>query len=261
MWAKSHILRLLNMVFQGKWRTLISFERDAHANYKDSNMEHATTSKRIILFGQQNLQNSILIGFIHQRTNIDCQLINTPEWRTDWSAFNGQTLALIDAECGRPERLQDLLEQIFAQDNDIQVAFFNIQTTSPVDNLMAWPMVNGIFYKESSQQQLVKGITAIFNGEFWLSRRLLAQYLERTRSKPRKVSHSTNILTRREKQILSLTATGATNTEIAEHLSVSMHTVKTHIYNLFKKIDVSNRIQAVNWAKDNLEDIPQETTV
>jgi LuxR family transcriptional regulator of csgAB operon len=220
----------------------------------------ATTSRRIILFGQQNLQNSILIGFIHQRTNIDCQLVSTPEWRSEWNNFNGQTLAFIDADCARTERLQDLLEQIFDQAEDVQVAFFNTQNTSPVERLMAWPMVNGIFYKESSQQQLVKGITGIFDGEFWLSRRLMAQYLERTRSKPRKVTHNANLLTRREKQILSLTATGATNTEIAEHLNVSMHTVKTHIYNLFKKIDVSNRIQAVNWAKDNLEGL-QESTV
>ena len=107
----------------------------------------------------------------------------------------------------------------------------------------------------------MKGITGIFEGEFWLSRRLMAQYLERTRSKPRKVTHNANLLTRREKQILNLTATGATNTEIAAHLNVSMHTVKTHIYNLFKKIDVSNRIQAVNWAKDNLEGLVQESMV
>jgi LuxR family transcriptional regulator of csgAB operon len=104
----------------------------------------------------------------------------------------------------------------------------------------------------------VKGITAIFEGEFWLSRKLIASYLERTRSKPRKVTASAHVLTRREKQILRLTATGATNTEIAEQLNVSMHTVKTHIYNLFKKINVSNRIQAVNWAKDNLEDLLHE---
>ena len=232
-----------------------------HRIYKERNMDNLTSPRRIILFGQQNLQNSILIGFIHQRTSIDCQLISTPEWRTEWNTFEGQTLALVDADSARTERLQDLLEQIFDQNKDIQVAFFNTQNTSPVERLMAWPMVNGIFYKESSQQQLVKGITGIFEGEFWLSRRLIAQYLERTRSKPRKVSHNANLLTRREKQILSLTATGATNTEIAEHLNVSMHTVKTHIYNLFKKIDVSNRIQAVNWAKDNLEDIVPESVV
>ncbi|CCK74449.1 MAG: helix-turn-helix transcriptional regulator [Oleispira antarctica] len=221
----------------------------------------ASTSRRIILFGQQNLQNSILIGFIHQRTNIDCQLISTAEWHPEWNTFEGQTLALIDADCARTERLQDLLEQIFDQNTDIQVAFFNTQSTSPVERLIAWPMVNGIFYKETSQQQLVKGIAGIFEGEFWLSRSLITQYLGRTRSKPRKVTQNANLLTRREKQILSLTATGATNTEIAGHLNVSMHTVKTHIYNLFKKIDVSNRIQAVNWAKDNLEDIVLESVV
>jgi hypothetical protein len=102
---------------------------------------------RIIIFGQQTLQNSILIGFIHQRTNIDCQLISTPEWQEDWSYFAGQTLALIDSDCARTERLQDLLEQIFDQNKDIQVAFFNTQNASSVERLIAWPMVNGIFYK------------------------------------------------------------------------------------------------------------------
>jgi DNA-binding NarL/FixJ family response regulator len=217
--------------------------------------------RRIILFGQQNLQNSILIGFIHQRTNIDCKLIVTPHWQPDWNSFDGQTLCLIDADCAQTERLQYLLEQIFDQNKNIQVAFFNTQNTSPVECLMAWPMVNGIFYKESSQQQLVKGISGIFEGECWLPRGIIAQYLERMRSKPRKITHNANLLTRRERQILSQTATGATNNEIAEHLNVSMHTVKTHIYNLFKKINVSNRIQAVNWAKDNLEDIVPKTMV
>ena len=63
------------------------------------------------------------------------------------------------------------------------------------------------------------------------------------------------ILTRREKQILRLTATGATNAEVAEELNVSMHTVKTHVYNLFRKIGVTNRIQAVNWAKENMHEL------
>jgi DNA-binding NarL/FixJ family response regulator len=231
-----------------------------HNIYKDSNMNNLT-QRRIIFFGQKNLQNSILIGFIHQRMNIDCQLIRTPEWQADWNSFEGQTLALIDADNARTERLQDLLEQIFNQNKDIQVAFFNTQNASSIEQLIAWPMVNGIFYKESSQQQLVKGITGIFEGEYWLSRRLIAQYLGLTRIKPRKVSHNANLLTRRERQILSHTATGATNTEIAEHLNVSMHTVKTHIYNLFKKINVSNRIQAVNWAKDNLEEIVPKSVI
>ncbi len=223
-------------------------------------MEKTTTNNlhRIIIFGQQNLQNSILIGFIQQNTGISCELTSIFNWRDNWNSFEGQTLVLIDAENEPQEKVQDLLEQVFDKANQTKVAFFNTHCSSAIERLMAWPMVNGIFYKDTSQEQLVKGISCIFKGEFWLSRRLIAEHLERTRSKPRKRSSCANLLTRREKQILTLTATGATNTQIADNLNVSMHTVKTHIYNLFKKIDASNRIQAVNWAKDNLEGLQEK---
>ena len=214
--------------------------------------------RRIVLFGQQNLQNSILIGYLHQRTNIDCQLVNSPEWNDDWNQYACKTLALIDVEMARSDRLQDLLEVIFDQPTNVMVAFFNVTQGHPSERLIVWPMVNGLFYRDTSQQQLAKGIVGMFSGEFWLPRPLLANYLERTRHKPRRMTAHAAALTRREKQILKLTATGATNTEIADTLSVSMHTVKTHIYNLFKKIGVSNRIQAVNWAQENLDELIHE---
>ena len=58
---------------------------------------------------------------------------------------------------------------------------------------------------------------------------------------------SSNVLTTREKEILDKIAQGSRNKDIADELYISLHTVKTHIYNIFKKIDVSNRIQAVLW--------------
>ena len=58
---------------------------------------------------------------------------------------------------------------------------------------------------------------------------------------------SSNQLTTREKEILDKIAHGSSNRDIADELYISLHTVKTHIYNIFKKIDVSNRIQAALW--------------
>ncbi|MGB1092542.1 MAG: response regulator transcription factor [Oceanobacter sp.] len=42
---------------------------------------------------------------------------------------------------------------------------------------------------------------------------------------------------------------------MAESLGVSAHTVKTHIYNLFKKLGASNRVQATTWAKTHASEL------
>lgn len=221
----------------------------------------SSASQRIVLFGRQVLQNSIVIGFIHQQTGINCQLIDSfSDYQKNSDQFTGQTLVLINADDAQLDELECLLENISDSAQNTHIAFFNVQQSSPVENLVIWPMVNGVFYQDSSQQLLVKGINGMFEGELWLPRRLMSQYIEHNRRKPHKITACENLLTRREKQILSLTSTGATNTEIAAQLNVSMHTVKTHIYNLFKKLDVTNRIQAVNWAKDNLGSL-QESTI
>lgn len=52
-------------------------------------------------------------------------------------------------------------------------------------------------------------------------------------------------LTPRERELLAALASGLTNAQIAKHLGISLNTVKFHLKNLFEKLDVSNRAQAV----------------
>ena len=61
-----------------------------------------------------------------------------------------------------------------------------------------------------------------------------------------------DILTPQEKKVLILLASGFKNAEIAQKLFISEKTVKTHIHKIFKKIKVSNRLQAALWASKNL---------
>jgi len=61
------------------------------------------------------------------------------------------------------------------------------------------------------------------------------------------------LLTPREIKILIMVGAGAENEEIAHKLGISPNTVRTHIYNIYKKINVSNRLQAVLWAAKNIE--------
>jgi two-component system, NarL family, response regulator LiaR len=56
-------------------------------------------------------------------------------------------------------------------------------------------------------------------------------------------------LTNREYEVLKLLAQGRSNTEIAESLFLSLSTIKTHVSNLFVKMDVKSRAQAIEKAK------------
>ena len=56
-------------------------------------------------------------------------------------------------------------------------------------------------------------------------------------------------LSEREQEVLALIAEGLTNPEIAERLFISIHTVKSHASNLYSKLLVSNRTQAVQKAQ------------
>ena len=58
-------------------------------------------------------------------------------------------------------------------------------------------------------------------------------------------------LTRREVEVLKMIASGSSNKEIASTLSISERTVKNHVSNIFKKIDVSDRTQAAVFAIKN----------
>ena len=60
------------------------------------------------------------------------------------------------------------------------------------------------------------------------------------------------VLSTREREVLQMIADGASNDAIAVNLCVSIHTVRSHVYRIFKKIEVSNRQQASLWAAQHL---------
>jgi DNA-binding NarL/FixJ family response regulator len=112
--------------------------------------------------------------------------------------------------------------------------------------------VRGVLYKDAPTDIYPKAMQAILNGELWYTRKALQRYLETPIQPRERIQGEAELrLTQRERTILRMIAKGGSNKTIAEELCISPHTVKTHIYNLFKKINVTNRYQAAMWLSRN----------
>ncbi len=106
----------------------------------------------------------------------------------------------------------------------------------------------GYSTKTISPPFLVKAVRAVHAGEIWADRRMVTKVFEEFLTLKRPVSsHSgikASVLTKREAEILKLIARGMKNKEIAESLFISEKTVKTHITNIFEKLEVKDRLKA-----------------
>ena len=108
-----------------------------------------------------------------------------------------------------------------------------------------------ISFGESSAD-LIKSIQTVSTGELWVSRKQIARFMEiqaETATEKEKISGSVNEpLTQREKETLKCLSTGSSNKEIADTLFISEKTVKCHLNSIFKKLNVSRRIDATLYA-------------
>lgn len=100
--------------------------------------------------------------------------------------------------------------------------------------------------KDVDPDVLVSVIRTTHEGASWLDPRIARIVLNNFSKKPAKETKTQdNILTEREIDVLSLIARGLSNSEISENLYISLNTVKTHIKNIFQKLEVEDRTQAV----------------
>jgi DNA-binding NarL/FixJ family response regulator len=109
----------------------------------------------------------------------------------------------------------------------------------------------GYLLKDSSIQDLMRGIQSAAIGESLISPHIAAKVLQRVRattSQPEVAEAIRTELSDREIEVLKLIANGKDNAEIARDLHISPKTVKNHISNILMKLQIQNRIQAAVYA-------------
>ncbi|MBK5143243.1 transcriptional regulator CsgD [Budviciaceae bacterium BWR-B9] len=134
----------------------------------------------------------------------------------------------------------------------IKLLLLNTPEDYHFEEIEKWPQISAVFYLSADQEKLIEGISSVLGGEYYFSQRLASHLLNQSRFYHYHHSDNTADLTHREKEILHKLSMGASNLEIARLLFISENTVKTHLYNLFKKISVKNRTQAATWANEHL---------
>ena len=108
----------------------------------------------------------------------------------------------------------------------------------------------GYVLKESGEEEVLRAIRAVAQGEAIFGPAIARRMMQFFSHAPLESNPMFPELTARENEILDLIARGKSNTEIAQRLVISPHTVRNHISNIFSKLQVADRSEAIIRARD-----------
>ncbi len=110
----------------------------------------------------------------------------------------------------------------------------------------------GYLSNSSGLSDLIKAVKAVQQGELWIERKMLGKFFKGNTNSNFKSSdgykNEKDLLTPREKEVLSYLVKGLTNKEIGKSLFISEKTVKVHLNHIFQKIHVTSRPEAILYA-------------
>jgi len=215
----------------------------------------SSTDTTFFIVGPRRLENEMIASCLRKKTDRECFLLED----IDQIPVGGkkergeQRLVLY---CCHGKDVKRVLTEIEGYTKKKKpgnrIVFFNVSKDMEFEDKFLSKGILGFFYEHDSLDIFLKGIGAVLDGKLWLSRDIMTRFILESKGKDKSLKKDSDKLTERQIEILALISVGATNDEIADKLCISPHTVKTHIYKIFKKINVPNRVQAALWAAKNL---------
>lgn len=106
----------------------------------------------------------------------------------------------------------------------------------------------GILSRNATVPELSRSLIAAERGEIVLPPALAARALAALARGEIHALQSSETLTEREREVLTLLAQGMTNKDIAQSLFLSVRTIEAHLRNIYSKLDITTRTEAVLWA-------------
>jgi DNA-binding NarL/FixJ family response regulator len=107
---------------------------------------------------------------------------------------------------------------------------------------------SGYILKKTQPAKLLEGITELIQGGAPMSSQIASKVVAAFQNKPASTSLGTSldVLSKRENEILEMLSTGLLYKEISEKIFITTETVRKHVYHIYEKLHVTNRVEAVN---------------
>jgi len=105
---------------------------------------------------------------------------------------------------------------------------------------------DGVFSRAEAFEMLCRCIRAVHEGQIWADhnqQRFIIEALAVGQPQPIKGANGTNLLTKREDELVRLVAEGLSNRDISRRLGLTEHTVRNYLFRIFNKLGTSNRLE------------------
>ena len=218
----------------------LDFQRKTRVIVVDDNYDHASGIRELI-----NLENDYEVIATAGNVNVPLSLIkNYPP-----------DIALMDMNMPETDRITALLKT-----GELHVETKVIVLTAYDDPDLIYRAMKlgakGYILKTMASHQLIHALDEVSNGKIYLPNVLCSRFFEYFQNFEKHQQNKTaedennllNDLTNREEEVLGLLTQGVTYKGVAQKLFISETTVKTHVNNIFQKLQVNDRTQAVLYA-------------
>lgn len=161
---------------------------------------------------------------------------------------------ILAAPCLNPEVNLYFVEQLLMQKKDARVIL--IASSCSTEDLVKFICagVSGVFLKSRKFDKFLEAINRVVVGELWFERTLLNSIVQETRAitiVQSVVDKRLDCLSKREMEVVELVVKGQNTNSIASSLGISEKTVRNHIYSIYGKLDVSDRLELARFASEN----------
>ncbi|MFN8300096.1 MAG: response regulator transcription factor [Chitinophagales bacterium] len=189
-------------------------------------------------------QNLKMLLSYYDELAVVCSYSNAEDFLADYSN-HAPDVVIMDINLPGLSGIK-AVELVKAKDQHLQVLMCTIYEDE--ENIFAALCAGaaGYLMKNTTPENFYHAIKAVYTGGSSMSPSIARKVVSSFQQKPKQVSEAYQNLSVREKEILDLLAKGLRYKEVSAELFISIETVRTHIRNIYDKLQVNSRTEALN---------------